>query len=198
MKFKHKAGHFAGLLALSAAVYLPQANATTLGVPSPAPGDSFNIYNVVTGGFTDYYNFSVNSDANFSFSGSATDVVGTGIFSVATNGATFSDVYLYDTTTSTKTETFLGSTLTPTVVDPSDTLTVTTYSATLGGVVLSKNDSYELVFTGNSENVHSKVSGTIFLSAATGVSAVPLPSATWLFLTGLMGFLGLSRSRKAA
>ena len=29
-------------------------------------------------------------------------------------------------------------------------------------------------------------------------SAVPVPAAAWLFLTGLMGFLGLNRKRKAA
>ena len=29
-------------------------------------------------------------------------------------------------------------------------------------------------------------------------SAVPVPAAVWLFLTGLMGFLGLNRKRKAA
>ncbi|AMK75793.1 MULTISPECIES: VPLPA-CTERM sorting domain-containing protein [Methylomonas] len=44
------------------------------------------------------------------------------------------------------------------------------------------------------------VGGTAFNQAfsVSGVSAVPLPAATWLFLSGMLGVMGLGKRRKAA
>ncbi|MCQ8119536.1 PEP-CTERM sorting domain-containing protein [Methylomonas rosea] len=44
------------------------------------------------------------------------------------------------------------------------------------------------------------VGGTTFNQAfsVSGVSAVPLPGATWLFLSGMLGVMGLGKRRKAA
>jgi len=199
MKFKQKAGHLAGILALSAVMYIPQASASPLVVPSPAGGDSFSIFNIGTGGFTDNYAFAVNSDALFSFTGGSIDTLGTGVFNVLTQGASLSSVSLLDTTTNISQPAFLSSSSEPTITitNPNGTYDQTTYSASLGGVALNTTDSYELVFKGTSEIANSKVTGTIFLAPAPVVTAVPLPSATWLFLSGLMGFLGLNKSRKA-
>ena len=196
MIFKQKTGHLAGIIALSAVMYLPQASASTLAVPSPTSGDSFTIYNIAAGSFTDSYAFTVNNDAIFSFSGIAIDKVGTGLFIGLTKGDSLQDVTLLDTTTNTTQTAFLSSTPDSTVVDVNNTYIETTYLASLGGILLNKNDNYELVYTGNSETSNSTISSTIFLTPApAAVAAVPLPSATWLFLTGLMGFLGLSKSR---
>jgi hypothetical protein len=188
MTLKHKAVRLVGVLALSAAL-APQAHATTLDVPSPAYGS-----------FTDPYNFGVNSDAIFSFTGTATDGVGEGNLVFLTHGASLTSVDLLDVNTNVTTVAQLsasGSTLSD-PNDPANQYTETTYTAKLGNIFLSKDDSYQLVFQGNSEKANSKIDGTIFLVAAPVVTTVPLPGATWLFLTGIMGFLGLSRSKKAA
>ena len=46
--------------------------------------------------------------------------------------------------------------------------------------------------------LETATAGSRFGGVAITPSAVPVPAAVWLFLTGLMGFLGLNRKRKAA
>ncbi|WP_347989571.1 hypothetical protein [Methylomonas sp. AM2-LC] len=205
MNVKQKNGYLGVILALSAAIYLPQANASILSVPSPTEGDSFNIFNLTAGNFTDYYSFNVASDALFSFTGNSVDTLGTGGLSFLTNGASLTNVYLLDITSNKSTAAHLTSN-TVTKVSPinaSDTYTQTSYSASLGGILLNSTDSYELVFTGHSENSNSTVGGTLFLeptyplTSPGTVNAVPLSSSTWMFLTGIVGFLGLSRNSNA-
>lgn len=199
MKFKQKTGQLASILVLSAVLYMPQASASPLMVPSPQTGDSFTIFNISAGLFTENYTFNVNSDALFSFSGSSIDTIGYGGLGFLTNGASLNSVSILDTTSNANTNIQLTSNTTTQVnsLNPSDYITQTTYRANLGNFLLNASDSYQLIFNGNSEGNNSNISGTIFLSTASAVTTVPLPGATWLFLTGLMGFLGLNRSRNA-
>lgn len=197
MKLKLKACQLAGVAALSALVYMPHASAG-INVPTPPSGYNFTLFNTSSGTFTDTWNFSVNSDAIFSFLGSSNATVGTGNLAFLSNGATLSSVSLLDTTLGTTIDTTLNSSTTFTAGSGANTYQQTTYQATLGGINVNAADNYQLVFKGFSEISNSSVGGTIFLSSALSFPAapIPIPSVVWLFLTGLLGVHGLNRRTK--
>ena len=53
-------------------------------------------------------------------------------------------------------------------------------------------------FNGGDQRIGGKDRFNLVWAVRTGVSAVPIPAAAWLFGSGLLGLVGVSRRKKAA
>lgn len=201
-------------LALAGASHAPQAAASTLLTPASATvindtvstGAFENIYNFVIDNVYDAYNLS----GAVSFQNVQTLVSLTTDFSAgfvtSTSGISDASVELLDSTSTviaTGSLTSFAVASTPELVTlpfPNSTPfyqeLLTTYNLiSLNNIPVLGAGSYQLAIKGQSNG--GTYTGSISVSPIIP-SAVPLPTATWLFLTGLVGVLGLKRRKTLA
>ena len=216
MKFTKQASLVAGILVSGAIAYTPIASATTTNlniVPLPY-GTLINDAAILGGAtFTDVWNFTVTANANLVSTEYSTtlqqdtEIPAVPIYnlpaysSISNSGIELTSVALFrDSVTPGNLLQNAGLTvdaLTPVSINPYLTDTTANYTAFLNNVPLTPG-AYILEVQGmNVGTTTSGFNGTLSINATSILAAVPLPSATWLFLTGLLGFLGVTRRKSA-
>jgi hypothetical protein len=182
MKMKAKIGLLAGVIALMGVAYLPQASAdvyTLPGSPLAVPGYGSIAYSVASQGtFTDWLNFSVQSDAKVG--GTLSSIV-TGT-SPNLTGISLTSFELYSGS-GPNPGALLGS---GAVFDLNGT-----YFANLSSVALSASQAYTLKVVGFANSANATYSGGI------NVVAVPEPEE-WAMMVVGVGLVGYQVRRKQA
>jgi hypothetical protein len=183
MKMKAKISLLAGAIALTGAVYMPQASAAVYTLPnSPVTVPGFDIigYHVANEGtFTDWLNFSVQSTA---------DVVGTLSSIVKQSGPALTGISL------TSFELYSGSGQNPGTLLGTATIfgsSPGSYFANLGSSTLSASQPYTLKVVGYAYSANASYSGGI------NVVAVPEPEEWAMMLVGA-GLVSWQVRRKQA
>lgn len=201
-------------LALASASYLPQASASTVLTPASATvidntvsaGTFENIYDFVIDNVYNAYNLS----GAVSFQTVQTIVSQTEDFSTpfvtSTTGISNATVELLDSTSAviaTGSLTSFSVASTPVLVTlpfPNTTpfyqeLLTTFNLISLNNIPVLGAGNYQLAIKGLSNG--GTYTGSLSVSPIIP-TAVPLPTATWLFLSGLVGVLGLKRRKSLA
>lgn len=183
MKLKNKTTLLAAAIALASVSYLPSASASTLLslTNDDSVGYASKIYG--TGAFTDFFDFKVNGSA---FSINATGNSTT--FSGLSKGTELYSFNLYDALHTNVIETGV---VTSTGLD-----TGWAFSSKFSKSPLLENTVYSIGVTGFEHSTKGSYSASFTVSP---VSAVPLPGAVWMMLTGMIGLLGYqARNKKTA
>ena len=185
MKTKAKISLLAAAIALTGAVYMPQASAAIHTLPSSpitVPGFGYIGYSVAgTGTFTDWLNFSVQSGAKVG--GTLSSIVGnngTG----GLNGIALTSVELYSGSGNNP-----GKLLGTAAIFGSSP---GTYFANLSSVALSASQTYTLKVVGFAESANASYSGGL-----NAVAAVPEPEEWAMMLVGA-GLVSYQVRRKQA
>lgn len=214
MKQNRTAYLLTACLALASASYLPQASASTVLTPASATvidntvsaGTFENIYDFVIDNVYNAYNLS----GAVSFQTVQTIVSQTEDFSTpfvtSTTGISNATVELLDSTSAviaTGSLTSFSVASTPVLVTlpfPNTTpfyqeLLTTFNLISLNNIPVLGAGNYQLAIKGLSNG--GTYTGSLSVSPIIP-TAVPLPTATWLFLSGLVGVLGLKRRKSLA
>ncbi len=183
MKLKNKTTLLAAAIALAGVTYLPSASANTFSLGSqpmsPETSRGFDSGSLVKGSFTDDYNFTVSAPFDILASLSSLRVT------ASTTGTKLTSFALFDGTTNLALDIISGTKIGK----------QTSYNSQLFAESLSANHWYYLEVKGNALSNGSTYSGHVNLSP----SAVPLPGAVWMMMTGIIGLFGYqARNKKTA
>ena len=182
MNLKNKTTLLAAAIALAGVSYLPSASASTLNLSND---DSVGYASKINafGKFTDFYDFTVNGSA---FSINATGNSTT--FSGLSKGTELWTFNLYDALHTNVIETgFVTST---------GLNNGWAFSSKFSKSPLLENTVYSIGVTGFEHSTKGSYSASFTVAP---VSAVPLPGAVWMMLTGMIGLFGYqARNKKTA
>lgn len=213
MKHNKTAYFLTGFIALGVAAYMPQANATVL---SPSSATAINS-TVSAGPFQDVYSFVIdNGYSNYNLSGSFSfQTVQTlasqtanfnGAVVTSSSGITNATVELLNSSASVIATGVLSSfsvASAPTLVtlpfpgfSPFYQELLTTYNTLiLNNIPVIGSGSYKVSVKGDSNG--GTYTGNLNVSPIVPV-AIPLPSAAWTFITGVLGLLSIRRRNNLA
>jgi hypothetical protein len=190
MKLNKKAGLLTGGMLMLGAFYGPQASAAEFPLGVIAASSSYTTTDSASGplSFIDTWDFQVSANASLNDSQSATGSTGGYV-----GGVDFTKLQLYDGSTLIATGAL--SSVVAFVIPAQTPITVTNYYESLNNIALNAGDSYTLKLYGDYLGAAGGAyTGTLATTPA-AVSAVPLPSAAWFFLTATLGFLGFTRRK---
>ncbi len=180
MKLKNKTTLLAAAIALAGVTYLPSASASTTFL---SDDDSVGYSSKVAfGSFTDFYDFSVNGGA-FSINATGNSSTTGGL----SKGTEITSFNLYNN---------LHNVIETGVVSKDATKDGWAFSSKFFKEPLLANTLYSIGVAGVE---HNSAGGKYSVSFTVAPSAVPLPGAVWMMMTGIIGLFGYqARNKKTA